>query len=263
MKLTTRIQQLADTTLGIAISRSATEPRTVWEYLLKARDKGFAYLSDEEADFVAFCARHLQASRAQLFQDLFALFMSGEKRSGFFVEFGATNGVELSNTYLLEKSYGWTGILAEPARGWHGALRTNRTCSIDTRCVTDRTGETVMFNETADKVFSTIDTYSSSDGHSEARATGERYPVETISLNDLLTEHKAPSSIDYLSVDTEGSEYTILSALDFDRFQPKLITVEHNDVPGPRDGIYKLLSSKGYVRKFTELSRWDDWYVLS
>ena len=64
----------------------------------------------------AFCLSHMQASPAQLFQDLFALFALNLKKNGVLVEFGATNGVNLSNTVLLERQFGWTGILAEPAR---------------------------------------------------------------------------------------------------------------------------------------------------
>ena len=53
--------------------------------------------------------------KSQIGQDLFALYALDWKRSGYFVEFGATNGVDLSNTFLLEKDFAWTGILAEPA----------------------------------------------------------------------------------------------------------------------------------------------------
>ena len=51
-------------------------------------------------------------SKSQLKQDIFVLLETGFKRNGFFVEFGATNGIDLSNTYLLEKRFGWNGILA-------------------------------------------------------------------------------------------------------------------------------------------------------
>src|SRR5450631_2035857 len=49
----------------------------------------------------------LAQSKSQLRQDLFVLTMLDFKRNGYFVEFGATNGSDLSNTYLLEKSFGW------------------------------------------------------------------------------------------------------------------------------------------------------------
>ena len=64
----------------------------------------------------------LPASKAQLHQDLFVLSELGLKRSGYFVEFGAASGESLSNTHLLEKSFDWQGILAEPAKYWHPAL---------------------------------------------------------------------------------------------------------------------------------------------
>jgi hypothetical protein len=63
---------------------------------------------------------------------LFALCEAGFKRDGYFVEFGATDGVNGRNSYLLEKNFGWKGVVAEPARCWYEQLRANRACSIDT-----------------------------------------------------------------------------------------------------------------------------------
>jgi hypothetical protein len=114
-----------------------------------------SYYSDgagyEEAQLAQFCFLHHTQSKAQLMQDLLVLFLTNRKKNGYFVEFGASNGVTLSNTMLLEELYGWTGILAEPARGWHKELQIYRQCIIDTRCVTDRSGDQVLFNETPDK----------------------------------------------------------------------------------------------------------------
>lgn len=211
-------------------------------------------------DFIGFCLPRLMLSRAQILQDLFALYQTGEKRGGFFVEFGATDGVTGSNSHMLETHYGWTGIVAEPARGWHEALDANRHCIIDHRCVSGRSGDLVMFNQAPNLELSTIDRYADTDGHAASRRRGERYPVETVSLDDLLEQHGAPADIDYLSVDTEGSELAILSNFDFARFRPRVITVEHNFSPN-RAGLFTLLTCNGYDRLSVDISQMDDWYV--
>lgn len=199
-------------------------------------------------------------SRAQLRQDLFVVLESGFKRDGSFVEFGATNGIDLSNTYLLETELGWTGILAEPGRVWHPSLRANRQAAVSTKCVWSRSGETLEFTAAPQAEFSTLTTFVDVDGKSRTRRGGETYPVETVSLLDLLAEHGAPEMIDYLSIDTEGSEFEILSAFDFGRHRFGVITCEHNFGP-TREPIRRLLESNGYRRRFRTASAWDDWYV--
>ncbi|MCP9927908.1 FkbM family methyltransferase [Cyanobium sp. CH-040] len=205
-------------------------------------------------------------SKAQLAQDLFVLSELIDKQGcSYFVEFGATNGISLSNTWLLETILGWKGILAEPARIWHERLQLNRTCSIDLRCVSDQTGKEIDFLEVDSPELSAIAQYADSgDWASQIRLSrSTTYAVETVSLNDLLDFHEAPPEIGYLSVDTEGSEYAILSSLDYGKRIIRVITVEHNYCEPARTKIYDLLVSHGYARKHEELSRWDDWYVLS
>lgn len=204
------------------------------------------------------CINLLDKSRAQLRQDLFALTQHEFKRDGFFLEFGATNGIDISNTYLLEKRFGWTGILAEPAQIWHRDLKANRDCRIDTRCVWKSSGEVLSFTQAVDGVYSGISDFVAGE---DRAITDEKYDVETISLNDLLSDLNAPNLIDYASIDTEGSEFDILNAVDFDRWSFRVLTVEHNRQP-QREKIYDLLSTKGYSRVFEGISRYDDWYVL-
>ena len=195
-------------------------------------------------------------SRSQIRQDLFVLAALNFRRRGFFVEFGATDGVSLSNTHMLEQVFGWSGILAEPAICWHEKLKANRGAPISTKCVWSRSGEKILFNEVAE--LSTIDTFTESDWHD--RHAGQRYEVETISLNDLLEQHQAPRAIDYLSIDTEGSEFDILSNLDWEKYSFSVITCEHN-FTAQRESIFDLLTSRGYTRVLEELSQFDDWYV--
>ena len=220
-----------------------------------------AYDPDDLAQFMAFAQSMAPKSKAQLFQDLWALWVCGRKHGGYFVEFGAANGVELSNTYLLEKEMGWSGILAEPNPQFAKSLERNRTCMVSDRCVYSASGETLEFLAAQKGEFSRIASIAPGDNHEERRRSdAETITVRTISLNDLLTEHGAPAEVDYMSLDTEGSEFEILKAFDFERWRVKAITVEHNNMP-IRQQLHDLLSGKGFRRMWPELSRWDDWYV--
>jgi FkbM family methyltransferase len=203
----------------------------------------------------------LDKSKSQLRQDLFVLHILNNKKDGYFVEFGGANGINLSNSYLLETQFNWNGIIAEPGKNWHHDLFNNRKCIIETRCIWNKSGEKLIFNETNDMELSTIDKFSNSDSHAFARETGNKYIVDTISLLDLLDFHNAPKEIDYLSIDTEGSELEILNAFDFKKYKIKIITCEHNYTTN-RDKIFSLLISNGYERKYQSISNFDDWYVL-
>ena len=197
--------------------------------------------------------------RSQFGQDAFVLSQLLFKKGGYFVDFGATDGVLGSNSCILERRYGWMGILAEPARCWHAALQRNRDAHIEFSCVSDTSGRTIPFYEKG--VLSSVRSRISF-GKKLKRLTkpGRFYDVPTISLLDLLRKYGAPPVIDYLSLDTEGTEFEILGAFDFSAFRFRVITCEHNYSPN-RERIHALLSSHGYRRVCESISAVDDWYV--
>jgi len=204
----------------------------------------------------------LGRSQAQNRQDLFVLAELGFPSRGYFVEFGATDGVHGSNSYLMERDFGWRGIVAEPARCWHQQLRANRSCAIDTSCVWRETGSMLQFSEVDQfPALSTLSQFRYADSWSRARRHARSYEVATVSLRDLLARHGAPREIDYLSIDTEGSELEILRSFDFDEYRIRIITCEHNYAPA-REEVHALLRRHGYERKFESHSKYDDWYVL-
>lgn len=234
-----------------------------FEDLVLRRSADDPDVEHDPAIFGELCARkqYMHLSTAQLFQDaMVALFLRG-KRDGFFVEFGAANGVTLSNSYVLESRLRWRGILAEPARCWHEQLKANRTAVIDDRCVLNVSGQSLTFFESSVAELSTLCGLRTRDFNRAGRRAGRTYDVQTVSLNDLLTGHGAPPDIDYLSIDTEGSEFAILDAFDFDRYDVKIITVEHNYCEPDRTRIFDLLTSHDFVRVLEPFSRFDDWYV--
>jgi hypothetical protein len=100
-----------------------------------AKINAYLLLHEINPDHLNDYVDNIKLSKAQIAQDLFVLSELGFKKSGFFVEFGATDGVQLSNTHLLETEFSWTGILAEPGRNWHKELEKNRNASIEKDCV--------------------------------------------------------------------------------------------------------------------------------
>ena len=200
-------------------------------------------------------------SPSQLNQDFFVLHELGWETGGFFVEFGATDGYTLNNTWLLEKEFGWTGILAEPSRSWKSALENSgRSAKLELDCVWSESNAKLTFEEAPWGELSTIQSFGGGDFHD--RVNSKTYEVRTVSLNAMLERHGAPRQIDYLSIDTEGSEYDILAATDFDKYSFRCITCEHNFTKN-REKIHDLLTAHGYIRKFEEFSQFDDWYVLA
>jgi FkbM family methyltransferase len=197
-------------------------------------------------------------SMAQLGQDLWVLERTNYKRNGFFVEFGATDGVLLSNTWLLEKEFGWQGLCAEPNPKFFSQLQRNRVCKLSSQCIGGITGKQVEFIF-AD-AYGGSQEYAEDDQHKDKReayrAAGHTAQLNTISLHDFLIEHKAPKDIDYLSIDTEGSEYEILENFPFDLWNIRLLTVEHNFTKRRKD-IQTLLEIHGY---HCHAERWDDWF---
>lgn len=214
----------------------------------------------EEASF-AWLEQLRTRATSQLGQDLWVLEKTSYKRGGFFVEFGATNGILLSNSYLLEKEFGWRGICAEPNKNFLDELKKNRRCTVSPACIGASTGEEVEFIF-AD-VFGGMARDAACDEHEKTRTAyrdeGNFAILKTISLHDFLKSHNAPVSIDYLSIDTEGSEFSILEKFPFDQWDIHLITVEHNFTE-QRARIRTLLESYGYQ---CEEAQWDDWYVKS
>lgn len=200
-----------------------------------------------------FILNNLESSQSQLQQDLLVLYLIQGIKTGiideikfgqscterhFFVEFGATNGITLSNTYILEKYFNWQGILSEPAKSWHEELKKNRQSTIDNRCVWSKTGDHLTFSEFAITEHSSISGFSRLETGVEIPIT--EYKVETISLNDLLDFHSAPSIIDFL------------------KFEVVLFAIEtsHNE-----SKIIDFMLQNGYSQIYISASGWDRWFI--
>jgi FkbM family methyltransferase len=201
---------------------------------------------------------------SELRQDIMVCSVLDDVSQGFFVEFGVMDGIIASNSLLFERVHSWSGIIAEPGRRFHKLLSKNRRCRVDHRAVYSSSGGTLEFKEVdVHAGLSVLTDFMMADHHASRRhqSPGDTYQVQLVSLEDLLLQHDAPGTIEYVSMDTEGSESAILESFDFSKFDVKIWTVEHNFAVSARNHIHDIMTTNGYRRILTDLSNYDDWYV--
>jgi FkbM family methyltransferase len=192
-------------------------------------------------------------SYSQLKQDLKVVEWYHGKKNGYFVDVGAHDGITLSNTYLLEKYYQWTGVCVEPLPDKYVCLHNIRSHSHCVNQAVFSTGGLTM-PLSRNGLFSGL-TECLDTPHSVGKPT---IPVLTVTLTEVLRESRAPDQIDYLSLDTEGSELEVLKSVDLDQYHFGLIHVEHNYIEPKRSQIKQLLETHGY--HYETENQWDDIY---
>lgn len=208
----------------------------------------------EVLDFALFCEKNKKNSKAQIHQDLFALWANQQTTNPFFCEFGAMDGVQYSNTLLLEKDFGWKGILAEPMPGLFNKIAQQRTAQAFNGCVTATGNQKIKLNVDVGNP-----EYSSILGIKSLKK--EVIEANTITLEQLLETFHAPKEIAFISIDTEGTEYPLIEKFPFNKYSFKAMAIEHNYHASNEKLLDSLLKRNGYRRVFKEISLFDAWYL--
>ena len=187
-------------------------------------------------------------------------------RGGVFCDVGAHDGETLSNTFFFERAKGWTGFAVEAHAGTFEALRANRDCVCVQGAALNRSG-LVLFRENAGPSGSMLSGVEGTfcEEHRarierETRDTGSRVvTVPCFELRELFAMHKV-EQVDYLSVDTEGSECQVLEGVDFEAVKINCVGIEAN-YPGSfsHQRCSALLSAAG-LRLHCRLE-WDEVWV--
>ncbi|HZO37432.1 MAG TPA: FkbM family methyltransferase [Solirubrobacteraceae bacterium] len=188
--------------------------------------------------------------------------------NGFFVEAGANDGLEQSNTYWLERFHGWRGVLVEaiPALYRNAAAERPDAQVFNCGLVSSSYDEPTITLRYAGLMSLVPGSRGSAEADDEWVEMGTKLrwekPYEVAvparTLTSVLEEAGAPRP-DLLSLDVEGYELEVLRGLDFERFGPRylLLEIRRDDMREPLD---VLLGE--YYEVVRELSPFDALYRL-
>ena len=194
-------------------------------------------------------------SVSQVGQDEWVIDYFQEKKNGVFVEIGANDGITFSNSYVLEKYYNWTGIVIEAIPDMHTSLQRHRNCTILSVCASNFTGFTTF------EMLTDMPAYFEENGFNINLMSGvsatwrwqyapdsiQQYHktinVMCINIQDIF-DHFRLAMIDYFSVDCEGCELSVISAIKWDRMTIRVLHVEMGDESDQQ--ILDIMASIGY-----------------
>jgi FkbM family methyltransferase len=162
-------------------------------------------------------------------------------RDGVFLEAGANDGVRYSNTYLLERFYGWQGVLVEaiPSLSRDCARNRPRATVVQAALTAPGAPETVRLSDR--------------DLNSQVRADGT-VEVAARTLSQILDD-AGVEELDLLSLDVEGHEEKALLGLDLNRHAPRYLLIEIWGFEERHDRLENEILQGRYAldRKMTEL----------
>jgi FkbM family methyltransferase len=173
----------------------------------------------------------------------------GALHDGFFVDVGANEPQRGSQTWHLEQR-GWKGVLVEPQPDLAERLRRSRNAHVvAAACSSPANQQRTMLLQIAGP-YSSLNRSLSAPGVRSRDAI--EVPVRT--LDDILREARAPTPIDFISIDVEGHEIDVLKGLALERWQPRLVLLEDHlaDL-----GAHRYLTQAGYsLMRRTGLNSW-------
>ena len=176
--------------------------------------------------------------------------------SGYFVEIGVGDGRTHSNTYILERDYGWRGILIEANPDYLPLIRRYRTARTLCCAVDSEEGEApfLALGYMGGLIAEDTDYAPRRRAAVLRRHRGKIISVPRRRLADIFEAEAVPARINYLSIDVEGAEGRILREFPFENYAFDAITIER-----PTPEIHTLLTTAGYV--LDRLRACDGFYV--
>ena len=158
------------------------------------------------------------------------LYCFGKKTDGYFVDVGAYDGVQYSNTWGLA-SIGWGGLCVEPIEAYYLKCKENHARHPDVKvlqqCISNQEGNLDML--VAD-VYSTYHAFQPTTKlRSGLYKDAQRVSVSATTLDHALKDNNVQPGFEVLSVDVEGAELDVLAGFDINYWQPRMCIVEAHE----------------------------------
>ncbi|KAL7532356.1 hypothetical protein ACHAWF_004105 [Thalassiosira exigua] len=177
---------------------------------------------------------------------------------GKFVEVGASDGIQSSNTYAFHQVLGWTGVNVEINPESYEKLQRNRRKDIaNVHAAVCSDSHTVHYAVGEDKSSGGIWEFAS-EAHREQWwpnvTVYHSVPVKCTPLQSIFdqTVGRGKYFFDLAVIDLEGAELSALLGVDFDRISFGIIIIERSDRWETNKQVEDLLHSKGYMASYVE-----------
>jgi FkbM family methyltransferase len=207
-------------------------------------------------------------TRAQIFQDSFVLDLYQPNiAQEILIDFGAAHPTRYSNSSLLIDKLKFTGYLIEPNAEFYDLLSThyyqNEKVVIENIAISEKCESGVNFDNLSylSRISkpNQVEDHASDFGYNKKKSTQSQ--VRTHCPEHFLNTLGISGAIWFLSIDTEGSEFEILSNWPFEKCKPLVITVETNFSFNREESIRDLLKQFGYRNVLRAFSSMDLFFV--
>ena len=182
----------------------------------------------------------------------------GRRSEGYFVEVGAYDGENYSNTSCLADA-GWAGLYIEPIDEFADKCRArhsgNPRVSVLACAASDSAGTAQIFigDTLTTLVSDQVADYTKIDWAKDLHR-GESRDIRTERLDVILEQANAPVGFDLLVIDVEGAEEKVVNGFDIAKWRPKVMLIELEDEhPDFRDNA-RVVNSVTAVREKIELA---------
>jgi FkbM family methyltransferase len=185
------------------------------------------------------------------------------KKDGVFLEIGADDGIDKSNTLLFEKK-GWQGLCIEPSPKRYKLLKKNRHCLCENIAISNSIGKKKFLDISGwGKGLSGIIDYYDEEHKDRIKFELDNpenkgskiVKVKTDKLSNILSKYNI-KNVDFCSIDVEGGEMDVIKSIDFSDVNIRVIMVENNY---NKKDVYNYLIKKGFI--FIKRIEIDDIYV--